>query len=104
MQQQEITSRENLSGNKKRKNWTNEETLLFVETLIAEEFSLVDCLGRQPLKRSSNEEVYKEILELFEKEMNKEGFPQRNAKSFGKKYKPLQVDTKKLQAKYNAIK
>ena len=36
--------------------------------------------------------------------MNKEGFPQRNAKSFGKKYKPLQVDTKKLQAKYNAIK
>ena len=36
--------------------------------------------------------------------MNKEGFPQCNAKHFGKKYKPLQVDTKKLQAKYNAIK
>ena len=105
MQQQEITSRENLSGNKKRKNWTNEETLLFVETLIAEEFNLVDCLGRQPLKRSSNEEVYKEILELFEKEMYKEEFLQRNAKNFGKaKCKPLQVDTKKLQAKYNAIK
>ena len=37
--------------------------------------------------------------------MNKEEFLQRNAKNFGKeKNKPLQVDTKKLQAKYNAIK
>ena len=37
--------------------------------------------------------------------MNKEELLQCNAKTFGKeKYKPLQVDTKKLQAKYNAIK
>ena len=37
--------------------------------------------------------------------MNKEEFLQCNPKKFGKeKHKPLQVDTKKLQAKYNAIK
>ena len=37
--------------------------------------------------------------------MNKDEFLQRNAKNFRKgKYEPLQVDTKKLQAKYNAIK
>ena len=94
--------------------------------MIDEEFNFADCLERQALKRSANEEVYKEILQLFQEilklfhgilqlfqeisklfqeEMNKEEFLQRNAKNFGKgKYKPLQVDTKKLQAKYNAIK
>ena len=37
--------------------------------------------------------------------MNKEEFLQRNAKTFGKgKYESLQVNTRKLQAKYNAIK
>ena len=37
--------------------------------------------------------------------MNKEEYLQRNAKNFDKgKYGPLQVDTKKLQAKYNTIK
>ena len=37
--------------------------------------------------------------------MNKEEFLQQNAKNFGKgKYESLQVDTKTLQAKYNAIK
>ena len=37
--------------------------------------------------------------------MNKEEFLQRKPKNFGKgRYKPLQVNTKKLQAKYNAIK
>ena len=44
-------------------------------------------------------------MQLFQEEMYKEEFLQRNAKNFGKrKCKPLQVDTKKLQAKYNAIK
>ena len=46
-----------------------------------------------------------ERIQLFQEEMYKEEFLQRNAKNFGKaKCKPLQVDTKKLQAKYNAIK
>ena len=90
---------------KKGRNWTNEETLLFVEILIDEEFNFADFLERQALKRPANEEVYKEILQLFQGETNKEEFLQRNAKNFRKgKYEPLQVDTKKLQAKYNAIK
>ena len=73
--------------------------------MIDEEFNFANCLERRALKRSVNEEVYKEILQLFQEEMNKEEFLQRNAKIFGKeKYEPLQVDTKKLQAKYNAIK
>ena len=73
--------------------------------LIDEELNFSDCLKRRALKRSAIEEVYKEILQLFQKEMNKEEFLQRNTKNFGKgKYEPLQVDTKKLQAKYNAIK
>ena len=86
-------------------NWTNEETLLFLELLIDEEFNFANCLERQALKRSANEEVYKEILQPFQQEMNKEEFLQRNAKNFGKgKYQSLQVNTRKLQAKYNAIK
>ena len=73
--------------------------------MIDEEFNFADCLGRRALKRSANEEVYKEILQIVQEEMNKEEFLQRNAKNFGKwKYEPLQVDAKKLQAKYNAIK
>ena len=73
--------------------------------LIDEELNFSDCLERRALKRSAIEEVYKELLQLFQKEMNKEEFLQRNAKNFGKgKYEPLQVDTKKLLAKYNAIK
>ena len=78
--------------------------LLFVKILINEEFSFADYLERLELKRSTNEEVYKEILQLFQEEMNKEEFLQRNT-IFGKgKFKPVQVDTKKLQAKYNATK
>ena len=73
--------------------------------LIDEDFSFVDCLERQALKRSFNEEFYKETLQLFQEKMNKEEFLQHNANNFGKgKYELLQVDTKKLQAKYNAIK
>ena len=73
--------------------------------MIDEEFNFSDCLERRALKRSANEEVYKKILQLFQEEINKEEFLQRNVKNFGKgKYEPLQVDTKKLQAKYNAIK
>ena len=47
--------------NKKGRNWENEETLLFVEILIDEEFNFPDCLERRALKRSANEEVYKVI-------------------------------------------
>ena len=89
---------------KKGRNGTSKETL-FVEMLIDEDFSFVDCLERQALKRSFNEEFYKETLQLFQEKMNKEEFLQHNANNFGKgKYELLQVDTKKLQAKYNAIK
>ena len=89
---------------KKGRNGTSKE-ILFVEMLIDEDFSFVDCLERQALKRSFNEEFYKETLQLFQEKMNKEEFLQHNANNFGKgKYELLQVDTKKLQAKYNAIK
>ena len=71
---------------------TNEETLLFVEILINEEFNFGDCLERWAFKRSANEGVYKEILQLFQEEMNKEEILQRDAKRFGKgKNEPLQV-------------
>ena len=79
--------------------------IIFVKILTGEEFNFADCLERRALKRSANEEVYKEILQLFQEEMNKEEFLQGNTKNFRKgKYKPLQVDAKKLQAKYNGIK
>ena len=50
--------------------------------MIDEEFNFADCLERQALKRPANEEVYKEILQLFQGETNKEEFLQRNAKNF----------------------
>ena len=66
--------------------------------LIDEELNFLDCLERRALKRSAIEEVYKELLQLFQKETNKEEFLQRNAKNFGKgKYEPLQVDTKNFK-------
>ena len=78
--------------------------LLFVEILINKEFNFADCLERLALRRSANEEVYKGILQLFQEEMNKEDFLQRNT-IFGKgKFEPFQVDTKKHQAKDNAMK
>ena len=56
--------------------------------MIDEEFNFAVCPERRALKRSPNEEVYKEVLQLFEE------------KDFGKeKYEPLQVDIKQLQAK-----
>ena len=65
--------------------------------MIDKELNFADFLERQALKRSANEEVYKEILQLFQEEMNKEEFLQRNTKYFCKgKYEPLQVDIKKL--------
>ena len=72
----------------------NEETLI-VEILIDKEFNFADCLERRSLK-----------LQLFQEEINKEEFLQHvTQKNFGKgKQESLQVDTKKLQAKYNAIK
>ena len=54
--------------------------MLFLEILIDGEFNFADCLERQALKRSANKEVCKEILQLFQEEMNKEEFLQRNAK------------------------
>ena len=79
--------------------------IIFVKILTGEEFNFADCLERRALKRSANEEVYKEILQLFQEEMNKEEFLQCNAKNFSKgKYEPLQVDTKKLQTKYHVLK
>ena len=50
----------------------NEETLLFVQILIDEEFNFADCLERRALKISANEEVYKEISQLFKEEMKKQ--------------------------------
>ena len=65
--------------------------------MIDKELNFADFLERQALKRSANEEVYKEILQLFQEEKNKEEFLQRNTKYFCKgKCEPLQVDIKKL--------
>ena len=73
--------------------------------MIDEEFNFGDCLERRAWKRSVNEEFYKKMLQLFQEEINKEVFPQRNAKKFWKgKYELAQVNTMKLQGKYNAIK
>ena len=79
----EITSRETFLEKitKKGRNCTNKGTLLFVDILIDEEFNFLDCLERKALNRSTNEEFYKEILQLFQGEMNKEEFLQCNTKS-----------------------
>ena len=64
--------------------------------MIDKELNFADFLERQALKRSAKEEVHKEILQLFQEEMNKEVFLQRNTKYFCKgKYEPLEVDIKK---------
>ena len=57
------------------------------------------------IKKIANEEVYKDILQLFQKEMNKEEFLQRYEKKFGKgSTNVCWLVQKRLQAKYNAIK
>ena len=82
MQQQEITSRETCLEKitKKDRYCTHEEPLLFVNILIDEEFNFMYCLEKKALNRSTNEELYKEILQLFQGEMNTEEFLQCKAK------------------------
>ena len=90
---------------KKSRNWTNEETSLFVEILTDEEYNFAECLEKRALKRFANEEVYQEILKIFNYKLREEGFMELNQKNFGKgKYDSLYLDTKKLQVKYNALK
>ena len=89
----------------KSRNWTNEETCLFVEILVDAEYSFAACIEKRSLKRSANEEVYKDILKIFNSKLRETHFVEVNKKKFGKSsYQHLQIDTKKLQIKYNFLK
>ena len=99
-----MASKQKASKSRNR-NWTNEETYLFVEVLVDEEYGFTECLERKALKKSANEEVYQEILKVFKAQLQKEHFVELNKKNFGKGgYNHLDIDTKKLQTKYNSLK
>ena len=84
---------------KKTRNWANEETNLFVDILVDEEHNFADFLERRALKRSASEEVYSEILKLFNLKLKEDFFIELNKKNSGKdKYEHLVVDTKKTSS------
>ena len=89
----------------KSRNWTNEETCLFVEILVDAEYSFAACIEKRSPKRSANEEVYEDILKIFNSKLREAHFVEVNKNNFGKSpYEHLQIDTKKLQIKYNFLK
>ena len=89
----------------KSRNRTNEETCLFVEILVDAEYSFTACIEKRSLKRSANEEVYKDILKIFNSKLREAHFVEVNKKNFGKSsYEHLQIVTKKLQIRYDFLK
>ena len=89
----------------KSRNWTNEETCLFVKILVDVEYSFAAYIEKRSLKRLANEEVYKNILKIFNSKLREEHFVEVNKKNFGKSsYEHIQIDTTKLQIKYNFLK
>ena len=89
----------------KSRNWTNEETCLFVDILVEAEYSFAACIEKRSHKRSANEEVYQDILKIFNSKLREAHFVEVNKKNFGKSsYEHLQIDTKKLHIKYNFLK
>ena len=89
----------------KSRNWANEETCLFVDILVEAEYSFEACIEKRSHKRSANEEVYQDILKIFNSKLREAHFVEVNKKNFGKSsYEHLQIDTKNLSIKYNFLK
>lgn len=89
----------------KMRNWTLDEVTLFAEVLTDDEFNFCQCLEKRALKKSANEDIFRSILEEFQKRLNEEFFIETNKKHFpSNTYNFLTVDIKKLQMKYNALK
>ena len=66
----------------KSRNWATEETCLFVEILVDAEYSFAACIENRSLKRSANEEVYKDILKIFNSKLREAHFVEVNKKKF----------------------
>ena len=74
--------------------------------IVDDEFNFASRLERPTLNRSANEEVFQEILEIFNSQLNQEEFIKTNKKNFAEKayYSLKRLDTKNLQTNYNALK
>ena len=61
---------------KKGRNWTKEETNLFVELLV--EYNFVHTLETKALKRSANLSVFQELMPFFKVALEDENFVNMN--------------------------
>ena len=69
---------------KKNQHWTDEETNMFVEVLVDQEYNFAECLEKRALKRSANEEVFIEILNVLKSKLNSDHFKKLNNKNLTK--------------------
>ena len=53
----------------KSRNWANEETCLIVDILVEAEYSFEACIEKRSHKRSANEEVYQNIMKIFQQQI-----------------------------------
>ena len=66
----------------KSRNWANEETCLIVDILVEAEYSFEACIEKRSHKRSANEEVYQDILKIFNSKLREAHFVEVNKKFF----------------------
>ena len=64
------------------RRWTAAELEGFAEILADSENNFASCLEKLALKKSSNNEVFQHIKNLFEKLLESEDFKKRNEKHF----------------------
>ena len=92
----------------KGRNWTKEETNLFVELLV--EYNFVQTLETKALKRSANLGVFQELVPFFKPAVEEESFVALNeSANFTRKgkvipYTPLHYDATVFQSKYKDLK
>lgn len=91
---------------KKSRNWTESETILLCEILADPTNNYLATLEAKALKKAPTKEVYSAILEDFIQILMSSEFVERNEKHFSDKkpFSDINLDTKRLQIKYNNIK
>lgn len=90
----------------KERNWTEDETTLLCEILSDPNSNFVSVLESRALKKAPTRDIFGDILNIFNTELQKKAFVDINLKNFSEKkhFTPLNTDVRKLQAKYNNIK
>jgi len=92
----------------KGRNWTKEETNLFVELLVG--YNFVQTLETKGLKRSASLSIFEELMPFFEAKLKDEKFVALNeSTNFTRKgkviqYPALHYDAAVFQSKYNDLK